>query len=77
MDFDPSSGIIGNRGLVRAAVVRDPRQAIPLYGVYIGAPADSLEMNVAVHVSAAGAHEGIPLATQGTGDIMRLARMQS
>ena len=77
MDFDPSSGIIGNRGLVRAAVVRDPRQAIPLYGVYIGAPADSLEMNVAVHVSTAGAHESTPLATPGSGDIMRLARMQS
>jgi len=77
MDFDPSSGIIGNRGLVRAAVVRDPRQAIPLYGVYIGAPADSLEMNVVVHVSSAGAHGGSPLASHSSGDIMRVARMQS
>jgi hypothetical protein len=28
VDFDPSSGIVGNRDLVRVAVVRDPRQAI-------------------------------------------------
>jgi transglutaminase-like putative cysteine protease len=77
MDFDPSSGIIGNRGLVRAAVARDPRQAIPLHGTYVGSPADNLEMNVAVHVSSAASHESTPLATQGSGDIMRLARMQS
>jgi transglutaminase-like putative cysteine protease len=77
VDFDPSSGIVGNRGLVRVAVVRDPRQALPLYGVYIGSPADSLEMAVAVHVSAGGAQDISPLASHGSGDIMKLARMQS
>jgi transglutaminase-like putative cysteine protease len=53
IDFDPSSGIVGNRGLVRVAVVRDPRHAIPLRGVWIGRPGDSLDMKVEVKVSAA------------------------
>jgi hypothetical protein len=29
VDFDPASGIVGNFGLVRVAVVRDPCQVIP------------------------------------------------
>jgi transglutaminase-like putative cysteine protease len=53
VDFDPSSGIVGNRGLVRAAVARDPRQAIPLSGVWIGSPCDNLGMTVTVSVTAA------------------------
>ncbi|HSY09239.1 MAG TPA: transglutaminase family protein [Steroidobacteraceae bacterium] len=55
IDFDPSSGVVGNRGLIRAAVARDPRQAIPLQGVWIGAGGDSLGMKVEVRVSAADA----------------------
>ena len=35
-----TNGIVGNRDLVRVAVARDPRQAIPLHGVYLG-PADA------------------------------------
>jgi transglutaminase-like putative cysteine protease len=64
VDFDPSSGIIGNRGLVRVAVVRDARQAIPLQGVWKGRAGDSLGMKVAVRVTSAdeiarlGAHDG-------------------
>jgi transglutaminase-like putative cysteine protease len=57
VDFDPSSGIVGNRGLVRAAVARDPRQAIPLSGVWIGSPADNLGMTVEVSVTAAEARK--------------------
>ena len=30
VDFDPSSGMIGNQNLVRIAVVHEPREAIPL-----------------------------------------------
>jgi transglutaminase-like putative cysteine protease len=52
VDFDPSSGIVGNRGLVRVAVVRDPRQAIPLHGTWTGFPSDYLGMTVAVAVTA-------------------------
>jgi transglutaminase-like putative cysteine protease len=52
VDFDPASGIAGNRGLVRVAVVRDPRQAIPLHGTWTGFPSDHLGMTVEVNVSA-------------------------
>lgn len=51
VDFDPSNGIVGNRDLVRVAVVRDPRQAIPLHGTWVGCPSDYLGMNVDVAVT--------------------------
>ena len=51
VDFDPASGIVGNHGLVRVAVVRDPRQAIPLHGTWTGFPSDELGMTVAVNVA--------------------------
>jgi transglutaminase-like putative cysteine protease len=50
VDFDPSSGIIGNRDLVRVAVVHDPCHAIPLHGTWTGFPSDYLGMDVAVAV---------------------------
>jgi transglutaminase-like putative cysteine protease len=50
VDFDPSSGMVGNRNLVRVAVVREPREAIPLQGTWIGTASDHLTMNVAVKV---------------------------
>jgi transglutaminase-like putative cysteine protease len=52
VDFDPASGIVGNRGLVRVAVVRDPRQAIPLHGTWTGFPSDNFGMTVEVNVTA-------------------------
>src|SRR6202011_6111033 len=58
VDFDPSSGIVGNRDLVRVAVVRDPRQAIPLHGAWTGFPSDYLGMRVKVAVTAAAAEAG-------------------
>jgi transglutaminase-like putative cysteine protease len=51
IDFDPTSGTVGNRDLVRVAVVRDPRQASPLNGTYFGTPDDYLGMSVAVGVT--------------------------
>lgn len=54
VDFDPSSGTVGNQNLVRIAVVNDPRQAIPLQGSYFGRSADQIAMKVAVRVAAAG-----------------------
>jgi transglutaminase-like putative cysteine protease len=51
VDFDPSSGIVGNRDLVRVAVVRDPRQAIPLHGTWRGFPSDYLGMQVELAVT--------------------------
>src|SRR5216684_1460609 len=52
VDFDPASGIVGNCGLVRVAVVRDPHQAIPLHGTWTGFPSHNLGMTVEVNVTA-------------------------
>lgn len=51
IDFDPTSGTIGNRDLVRVAVVRDPVQACPLGGSFMGFPSDYVGMTVDVAVS--------------------------
>lgn len=58
VDFDPSSGTVGNRNLVRVAVVHEPREAIPLQGTWIGTASDHLAMKVAVKVTAADAGAG-------------------
>ena len=59
VDFDPSSGMVGNQNLVRVAVVGEPREAIPLQGTWIGTASDHLAMQVAVKVIAdAGARRG-------------------
>jgi transglutaminase-like putative cysteine protease len=50
IEFDPTNGIIGNRDLIRIAVARDPRQAIPLSGTWNGSAADSLGMSVDIKV---------------------------
>jgi len=55
LDFDPASGIVGNRDLIRVAVVRVPCQAIPLHGTWTGFPSDYLGMTVEVKVTAADA----------------------
>ncbi|MGA7811140.1 transglutaminase family protein [Bradyrhizobium sp.] len=50
IEFDPTNGIVGTRDLIRVAVARDPRQAIPLHGVYLG-PADAftgMDVNIKV-----------------------------
>jgi transglutaminase-like putative cysteine protease len=50
VEFDPTNGIVGNRDLIRVAIAREPRQAIPLWGTYTGASSDHLGMNVSVKV---------------------------
>jgi transglutaminase-like putative cysteine protease len=50
VEFDPTNGIVGNRDLIRVAVARDPRQAVPLSGSYNGARSDFLDMEVQVNV---------------------------
>jgi transglutaminase-like putative cysteine protease len=52
VEFDPTNGIVGTRGLIRVAAVRDPAMAVPLSGSWTGASADCLGMDVTVHVSA-------------------------
>jgi transglutaminase-like putative cysteine protease len=50
VEFDPTNGIVGNRDLIRVAVTRDPGQAVPLSGSYLGNAADYLGMSVQVNV---------------------------
>ncbi len=64
IELDPTNGIIGNRDLVRVAVVRDPRQAVPLSGTWLGFPADSLDMQVEVNVTAEPDAESEPGSLQ-------------
>jgi transglutaminase-like putative cysteine protease len=66
IDFDPSSGMVGNQDLVRVAVAREPREAIPLQGTWIGTKSDHLAMKVAVKVVAA------PDAEAGLGKRFRM-----
>jgi transglutaminase-like putative cysteine protease len=51
VEFDPTNGIIGNRDLIRVAVVRDPRHAVPLSGTWTGDPSDLIGMTVEVSVT--------------------------
>ncbi|MDF0698173.1 transglutaminase family protein [Rhizobium sp. MC63] len=50
-EFDPTNGIVGNRDLIRVAVARDPRQAVPLSGSYDGDGSDFDSMTVQVNVT--------------------------
>lgn len=51
VEFDPTNGIVGSRDLIRVGVARDPRQAKPLSGSFIGARADYIGMKVDVKVT--------------------------
>jgi transglutaminase-like putative cysteine protease len=53
VEFDPTNGIVGSHDLIRVAVVRDPRQAVPVSGTWTGFPSDQLGMTVEVEVKAA------------------------
>jgi transglutaminase-like putative cysteine protease len=61
-EYDPTNGLVGNRDLIRVAVVRDPAQAVPLSGCYEGRPEDYLGMdvNIDVTVEPLGAAEKSP-----------------
>jgi transglutaminase-like putative cysteine protease len=52
VEFDPTNALVGGRNLIRVAVTRDPSQAIPLSGSFVGAPEDDLGMSVEVKVTA-------------------------
>ena len=52
VEFDPTNGQVGGANLIRIAVARDPSQAVPLQGTYIGDADDFIEMTVDVTVNA-------------------------
>jgi len=57
LELDPTNGVVGNRDLIRVAVVRDARQAVPLSGTWTGFPSDFLGMDVTVSVTSDGTAE--------------------
>ena len=54
IEFDPTNGIIGNRGLIRVAVARDPAQALPLTGTWAGVRGSQIDMAVDVRIEHVG-----------------------
>jgi transglutaminase-like putative cysteine protease len=62
VEFDPTNGIIGNRGLIRVAIARDPYQALPLSGTWAGFPSSfiGMDVDVDVHLAADTAHTSRP-----------------
>jgi transglutaminase-like putative cysteine protease len=57
VEFDPTNGITGNRDLIRVAVARDPGQAAPLQGSFIGPPGAFRSLDVDVTVTDASTDE--------------------
>ena len=51
VEFDPTNGIIGSRGLIRVAVARDIYQAVPISGTWAGFPGSFIDMTVGVDIS--------------------------
>jgi transglutaminase-like putative cysteine protease len=50
VDFDPTNSIVGNRNLIRVAVAWDQRNALPLWGTFIGPAKAFLGMDVTVDI---------------------------
>jgi len=50
IDICPTNAILGNDGLIRIAIAREPSDAVPLYGSFRGFPSDDLGMEVMVKV---------------------------
>jgi transglutaminase-like putative cysteine protease len=65
VEFDPTNGIVGNTDLVRVAIARDPRQALPLSGHWIGEAGDYLGMDVEVDVESDEGLRPAAINTQG------------
>ena len=59
IEFDPTNGIIGTRDLIRVAVARDPRQAVPLHGAYLGSADAFVGMEVNINVVSVGEDEKV------------------
>lgn len=50
VEFDPTNGAVDTDALIRVATTRDPSQAVPIAGSFVGTPADPLGMTVSVQV---------------------------
>jgi transglutaminase-like putative cysteine protease len=63
IEFDPTNGITGSRDLIRVAVARDPIQAVPLHGTYLGS-ADAFE-EMEVNINVLSADQPLEMETEG------------
>ena len=62
IDIDPTNAILGNEGLIRVAVAREPSEALPLDGTFSGFPQDALGMEVRVKVTCEDLSQPEPIA---------------
>ncbi|WP_395697603.1 transglutaminase domain-containing protein [Methylocella sp.] len=53
VEYDPTNGLLAGQNLVRVAETRLASQALPISGGYIGAPDDTLRLDVCVAVKSA------------------------
>jgi hypothetical protein len=51
VEYDPTNALVGGRNLIRVAVARDPSQAVPLAGSFVGASDAFESMSVSVEVT--------------------------
>jgi transglutaminase-like putative cysteine protease len=51
VEYDPTNGLIAGENLIRVAVTRDPAQAVPVEGSFIGEAAAFVGMDVEVTVT--------------------------
>lgn len=65
IEFDPTNGIIGNRGLIRVAVAREPAQAVPLSGTWVGQEGSHIDMDVDVRIKQLDLETSHPRAPHG------------
>jgi transglutaminase-like putative cysteine protease len=52
VEYDPTNGLVAGANLIRVGVTRSAAQALPISGGYVGAPGDSIGLNVDVAVRA-------------------------
>ena len=60
MEFDPTNGIVGSDRLIRVAVARDPEQAMPITGSFVGTAGVAINAIVEVSVRALDPAKGAP-----------------
>lgn len=77
VEFDPTNGIIGSKDLIRVGVAREPRQARPLSGSFIGDRKDYQGMTVEVQVSADGGRHKVRAEAAAAGRRLRDANAAS
>ncbi len=62
IEFDPTNGIIGSERLIRVAVGRDPEQAMPVKGTFVGAAGVGITASVDVQVHTMESSPAAPAA---------------